>query len=868
MMRRSISLRGVSAALTLTTMLGGIATEALAQIEEIVVTTRKREENLQEVPIVIQAFTSEAIQRKGINDLADVAKLTSGVMLDTGFSKQDTRVVIRGLSPTRGRQNVAILQDEVDISSLAQASAGGSFTINPRLLDVERIEVVKGPHPALFGRSAFSGAINYISKKPGDEFQGNAQIDLATDAKAEGRISMSGPVVADKLSIGFNGSLWNFGGFYDSLVTGHGVGGGDGWGTAFSAKFTPNDNLTVNLRSEYSKDYFDPDARFFLQPIEVAVPQSAITKGVLAATTAGNTISNSTYPQAVGSLGNASDYPASPSPSRNPRTGEDYPGTDRKIFRTTMRMDWENEDVKLSSITHYGDNNTFQFNDTLQLGDYNSSSINSAQENYIDTDTRLITQEFRIQSTYESPFQWTAGGLFWNEKLTQLSRNTVCVSTSGGGTALNCYSILGALNSFQVDANNTTRQDPNITKRDTHHYSGYFLGEYNITDQWSVDAEVRYTVEKEDTAGFATTAPSILGCPTVGAGPQRVRNANGTLSCLSTANQVAPQNGTLLTVAGDTRVEVGSVFWAPRFAMDYKIDADSMVYASVGMGKKPGGLSTIQNALGTATTNIYDPEQMWVYELGSKNTWLDGKLQANGAIYYQDYSKKQVSITQEVPLTVNPLGVLTRVVNAAKASVKGLELDLLAQPTEMLTLRASYTYNDGEYKDFKDISNTISVISRANVRSGDSCANTVSTTVGTTTTVRCVVDYSGYRLEGASRHSLQGGFSLQGDISADLSWFTDTDIRYQSKRYTSFENSLYMDPYWLVDLRAGVKTDTWNLTAYVNNLFNDDTIKATAVYLQAWNVSYQAPRPTTLLSLASGTLPDKRQFGLRASVNF
>lgn len=835
-------------------LIGGVA-PAFAQIEEIVVTTRKREENLQEVPIVITAFTSEAIERKGITGLDDIAKYTSGVMLDQGFSKQDTRVVIRGLSPTRGRQNVAILQDEVDISSLAQASAGGSFVINPRLLDVERIEVVKGPHPALFGRSAFSGAINYISKKPGDKFQGNAQIDLGTDDKEEGRVSISGPVVEDKLSLGFNGSLWNFGGFYDSTVTGKGVGGGDGWGVAFAAKFTPTDTITVNARTEYSKDFFDPDARFFLQPQEVPVPAAAISGGVLT-----NVATNLTYPQATGSLGNASDYPIAPAPSRNPRTGEDYPGSDRKIFRTTLRIDWDLEPVKFSSISHYGKNSTFQFNDTLQIGDYASSAINSGQETYIDTDLRLITQELRLQSNYESPFQWTVGGLFWNEKLEQFSRNTICVSSSGG-----CYAIFAAITGVHARATNLSYTDPNIVKRDTYHWSGYGLGEYALTDKLKAEVELRYTVEQEDTSGFATTAPTFNGCPTVGAGPQRVVNPDGTLRCLSTAAQISGP----LTVNNFTQVQVGSVFWTPRFTLDYKATDDVLLYATAGMGKKPGGLSTIQNALGTAATNIYDPEQMWVYELGGKSTWMDGKLVLNGAIYYQDYSKKQVSITREVPLTVSATGIVTSVVNAAKASVKGLEVDMEAAPTDMLTLRASYTYNDGKYKDFKDLSNSISPISRAAVRnSAQACSSVVATTVGTTTTRRCVIDYSGYRLEGASRHSLQMGGSLTGDVSADLNWFFDTDIRYQSKRYTSYENSLWMDPYWLVDLRAGLKTDTWNVTAYVNNLFDDDTIKASGVYLQAWNVSYQAPRPTTLLSGGSGILPDKRQFGVRASVNF
>ena len=107
------------------------------------------------------------------------------------------------------------------------AWCGGSFIINPRLLDVERIEVVKGPHAALYGRSAFAGAVNYITKKPGDKFEANVQVDAGTYGKYEGRGSIALPV-SDKLSIGMNAEGWNFDGFYKSTVSGAKVGGGKG----------------------------------------------------------------------------------------------------------------------------------------------------------------------------------------------------------------------------------------------------------------------------------------------------------------------------------------------------------------------------------------------------------------------------------------------------------------------------------------------------------------------------------------------------------------------------------------------------------------------------------------------------------------
>ena len=270
---------------------------------------------------------------------------------------------------------------------------------------------------------------------------------------------------------------------------------------------------------------------------------------------------------------------------------------------------------------------------------------------------------------------------------------------------------------------------------------------------------------------------------------------------------------------------------------------------------------------GIANANRYEPESMWVYEVGAKTNWLDNKLQINGAIYYEDYSQKQVSLTVVDPVTQ----ILTlKTVNAAKASVKGLEVDMVAAPTEYLSFNIAYTYNDGKYNEFIDLQSGASAISRAAINNPNSCTVVA---VGTPAQNRCQISYKGNQLEGSPKHSLQLGGEVRGDITADLGWLVDGDVRYTSNRFTSFENYLYMEPYWLMDLRAGVKTKRFTITAYVNNLFNDDTMKASAVAVQNWSLAYLTNSGRTPLSVqapssALALLPDKRQFGVRGSYNF
>jgi outer membrane receptor protein involved in Fe transport len=197
-------------------------------VDEVLVTTRKREEKLQEVPIAVDALGAQLLQDRGVWDIADVVRQSPSVQFDTGFSPQDTRIAIRGLSPTRGRQNVAVLQDGVDVSSeAAGGTAGGSLLINPRLFDIERVEIVKGPQVALYGRSAFAGAINYVTKAPGDELEGAVSTELGNKGQQQFQGRVSGPIT-DTVSAGVSGMIWNRDGFYTNALTGQEMGEQEG----------------------------------------------------------------------------------------------------------------------------------------------------------------------------------------------------------------------------------------------------------------------------------------------------------------------------------------------------------------------------------------------------------------------------------------------------------------------------------------------------------------------------------------------------------------------------------------------------------------------------------------------------------------
>ena len=223
-------------------MLLSVPLAGWAQIDEIVVSTRRKTESVQDVPIAVDVISSEQIARQGITDVADISQLSTSVQFDSSFGPADTRIAVRGLSNTRGRSNVAFLVDNVDTTTENFVSAGSGLLTNQRLLvDVERVEIVKGPQSALFGRAAFAGAISYTTKDPSDEFEGDVTLSVGDYGLFELGGSISGPVqgLEDVLGFRVSGAYWNEDGAYDNAITGGNLGGEDGWGTAITGIVDP-----------------------------------------------------------------------------------------------------------------------------------------------------------------------------------------------------------------------------------------------------------------------------------------------------------------------------------------------------------------------------------------------------------------------------------------------------------------------------------------------------------------------------------------------------------------------------------------------------------------------------------------------------
>ncbi len=819
---KSLKLAGTSIA-AVGAMMVADATPAFAQlaIEEIIVTTRKRAESLQEVPLVITAFTADDLERKGLDSIEDIARLTAGVIVDQGVFPQDVRIVIRGLSPTRGRPNVALLLDGVDVTSEAVQSAGGSLLINSRLFDLERAEIVKGPQSALYGRSAFSGAINYVTKKPTNEWETKVSVEVGDNGLYEGRFGTYGPLVEDKALIGLNFAAWNHDGFYDNTTTGADLGDSDGFGVSMSNIFNFSDDFSLTSRIEYTDDHLGMAPTVFGGTNAILpVPPSAFGPITMPG------VVSPSVPFVTGFTGKVPDADDLPLPtlSEDPLTGEEFRGSERQIFRAAATLEWQQDWGTATSVTHYADADVFQRMENTNKGSF--FTINSGTLFSTRTDTELFSQELRVQSNDDERFRWMFGGLYWDEDITQLSYNIACTNNQLFPFLpfLPCGPFFAAIGF----------NDPNTWIRNTEHWSAFGMLEFDITDQITFHVEGRYTDENLFVAG-----PS---------GP-RIVDAFG----LAGPPQTMPPSTPLIPA------EDSDSYFTPRFSLEYTANEDILLYGSIAKGAKPSGVSTVGAGAGGFEPELFEFERetMWVYEIGAKTTWADGRFLANVAGYWQDFSEKQTS-TQF--LRSNGL-TGTRTVNASAAEVKGLEIDLGWAPTDELSLSAGYSYIDAQYNDF--------IVNASGVNAIAAVGNCVQEFVGTLNT--CRVDRSGNTLERTPKHSLVVGASYTAPLTGDIDWLIETDVTNQSKRFESNDNILILPGYTLVDLRLGLRGDNWDVIAFANNLFDDDTVQIAfnSPDFDTINVAFFPPPFTFILTnVLRPTLPPKRQIGVRASYSF
>ena len=876
-------LSGVALAAIISVPAVTISGPGWAQIPEITVTTRKREENLQNVPISVEVFGSGQIEKLGLADVEDLTKYSPSLIWDQGFSATDNRISIRGLSQSRGRPSSAILVDGIDVTSESVGFSGGGAAVSQRLLDIERIEVVKGPQSALYGRSAFAGAVQFITKDPSlEEIEGNVGVELGSDGLARARGGINGPVAGDKVALGLNGNYWTENGYHEHPITGQDVGGGEGWGLAATLLVEPNDDWKIKGRVSYSDDEYDSRAVSTVRSNQLlatpAIGCAGPGVGLVFSNTACGGSGPYFNPVFRGTIPDGDDLEVST--SLDPRTGGVYEGSERDVFQASLNVEWDLGIGTLSSWTGYTDVENSFFND----GDLDAFFVPGpggsmvefsprAQEFDFEEENEQFSQELRFATNLDGPVQFTIGGLYWEEDIVQTGNSKFSDTFGAPANATSAFPFF--------DPRRAT------LARETEHWSVYGVVDWEITDRLKLHAEARYAEEETMVIGTAGVPQDFIDNTFLFPVPDGLTDPG----CFDSVGfpcfgSSFPDLGDLTAFfMGDpslTEIRLAQVagvpatskesYWTPRVILEWAQTDDLLFYASAAEGIKPGGISTLgagrfldADGDGLLTEFIFDAETLWSYEVGLKGTWLDGTLRTNIAGFFQDYTDKQVGTQGFVGNSPVPTGVI---LNAGEAEIWGLELDTLWQPNDNWTFGLAYTFLDTEYTEFEVLSGSAIQTLRAG-----NCTVVVTNGVS-----QCQLDLSGNQIEFIPEHALALSGRYSQPIEAwkgdDVSWFIEANSQYQSERFADETNRVELDSYWLTDLRVGLQAEEWDILFYVNNLLDDDTVKSAIVAGGDVDAALQGATGNAFAFTFSpadnaiANLPDPRVFGVRANIRF
>ena len=898
-----------------------------AGLEEVVVTARKREENLQDVSMSITAIPAAEIEKLGIQDVEDVARLDASLIYDKGYSATDNRISIRGLSPTRGRVNVAILVDGIDTSSESISFGGGSLLATNRLLDLQAVEIVKGPQSALYGRSAFAGAVQYVTKDPAKESEGSIRGSYGDYGRYDLTGSWSGPLT-DTFGLRVNAVYWNQDGIHKNIVTGRKVGDGDGWGIAFTGKWEPTESMDAKVRIEYANDHYGqfPTAQLPINLVSArpTTGSQCLTVGTGAPVAAvggrcptgsqrvysGTTVlppgfvlppgsGNPAYPgtffgsnhvySSVGLVPEASALPVKLDP--NPYTGQDYEGSNREVFRASAVLNWNAEHGTFSSLTGYTDA-YFSFDED---GDFDSGVVNGvdlasrAARFDNENDTTQFSQEFRYRSDFDGALNFMMGALYWQEKAAQTTRsiNTFCLSPVPANTffpgqppiAASCTQGGKVISANQLMAQMTPI--PRLNSREIEHTSLFGMLEFDLSEAMKVTFEGRYADETETVVGVNCSA----SLTTPGAGPP----GTPPVACQDPSfpgfqvfgpsinylypffNPFAPAApGAGVKQAPGTQVELESThsYFAPRITFEYRGGDNALYYLSWARGVKPGGISTV--TAGSWQDADYDGlyDEFKFKDEKIEEFELGAKLQtADGRFRFNPaIFLINYDDKQTGAQLITPSGIAVgRLLNAGQAEVRGLELDTQWAPNENWLFGINYSYLDTEFTDFPFTSTSATDAVRA-----DGCERRFDTAANARL---CFFNLKGKELERAPRHSVVGlarWSTAMGDAfgGTGVRFFIEGDMQHQSKRFIDFFNRVQLDSYSVANLRIGLTSDKWDVLVYANNITDDDTVQGGSANPGDVAQSLADPSNFSPANTAGVTLPDPRIIGIRFGYRF
>ena len=828
-------------------IMAGDVTNDEERLPEMVVTAQKRVQSINDVGLTIQAASGEDLQKRGIQGLEDLPKLVPGLTFTKSIFSTPV-FTLRGVGlydATWGAAPaVAVYTDQVPRNFPVMSDALD--------LDIQRVEVLKGPQGTLFGQSSTGGAVNYILNKPTKTFEAGASVSLERFDRQSFDGFISGPL-SDTVSARFaarsvEGGKWQ----YSATRPGDEIGGSRKMAGRITVDWVPNDSLTTEAVLTASRDRSDIQAPQF-----VSTPLNIYSAAALAAANANpatanpyGVVNNAQYaaltdPNSLGYRGNflgeqavmvgrlndknlinaaqtagARAFLSATDPAPNSRVADWSPGllgpSDNGYYQGSLRVDYKiTDNMALTSLTAFA-------RQKIKYGQDLDATPARIGDVPLEGSVRTFNQEIHLSGN-PSNLNWIVGADYDNSHTVQNNFYYLQDYASNAYGAIPC-SAAAFYNA------NACKGGPfayiSITENDfsskSKSYAGFANADFKFTNNLSAHAGVRYTKNKQE-ATYCYNDPAIdLNQGTAfifAAALESSPFASGPIlpgQCFPIGDGFQGTTKGLPTKTPLTPPPLEENNTSYRVGVDYKLDQGTLFYAGVSRGYKAGVFSEI----GASNTLEYHPatqEKLVDFEAGFKSPLFDRRVNVNGAAFYYQYTDKQVRGRVSDPV----YGLLEKMINVPKSEVYGAETDIEAVPVKGLRLSLAATYLKSKVTD--SFSQTLdgSVVYNAQGFHGD---------------------FKNAELPFTPKFS--GTFDAEYEWSTDGKYapFLGATVFHQGSQNTTFASSslpapnFAIDGYTTLDLRGGVRAadNKWAVTAYIHNVTSKYYVTSINFYLDSY----------------------------------
>ena len=651
-------------AVNLSALCAGIAAAAdkpAQGLEEIVVTATRREQRLEDVPISVTAFSQERMDHQGLRGIDDLTRLTPGITFQRNGASQNyndegSDINIRGIDSTAGTSTTGIYINDTPIQS--RHIGFGSVNAFPVLFDLDRVEVLRGPQGTLFGAGAEGGVVRFLTPSPGmDKYTGYVRSELATTRKGDTSYEISGaaggPIIDDVLGFRVSASLRRDGGWVDRVAY-------------TRATNDPLDGVTPPV---YSKDVYT-DSNW---------QQTASVRAELKwAVTSALSISPSFYYQELTLNDTGVYWPNISNPKAGVyRDGNQLANPSRDPFWLgAVKTEWDLGFANLTSNTSYFSRDLHSTSDYTQylrisfLGNtYPTSPLDGGIAPFQDKQSNFYEEVRLASKDPEARIVWS-GGFFYSHLNENVIENITDPTLDAEFSSIAGISLCNDYLGYPCPGGDL--YDGTVDKVTDEQFALFGEATVKLVDTLSVTVGVR--ASKVDYSGSTVTGGAFVGGPPVA------------------------------TYGSNSEKPV-----TPKAVLTWQPSRDNLEYLSATKGYRVGGINTPAGTLcngdlasigvpvGTDgnyhVPDAYKSDSLWSYELGSKNSFMNHRLQVNASLFWIDWK----NIQQNVYL---PDCGEQFVGNLGQATSRGGDIELAYRPLDPLTLNFSAAYVDAKYTKF------------------------------------------------------------------------------------------------------------------------------------------------------------------------